>query len=575
MKNILRSTGLASLLLLCIATCYAQTPQRFDVVIDELFPDPTPVIGLPNNEFVELKNVSATAFNLRGWKLSDGTSTATINVNFILQPDSFVIVCPNSAVTAFAAFGTTLGVSSFPSLNNDADVITLYGPNGSIIHSVAYNTSWYHNDVKSDGGWTLEMIDTHNPCSGSSNWTSSNHHSGGTPGRKNSVDGINKDEQPPVLLRTYTINDTTIVAVFDEPVDSVTAALITSYSINNGIGYPLSALPVAPSFTEVRLRLSTPLNGNMIYQLSVNNVQDCSNNKIGSMSTARTGLPVTADSFDIVVNELLFDPVKDGYDYIELYNRSNHIIDLKQLNISNRNTAGNLTNIKQLAPDPYLFFPGEYLVFTAGKQWVQQNYVVKRPDNILELPSLPSFPDDKGIAVLTNLHGRVIDELSYEAKWHFSLISNREGVALERISYEQPTQHLHNWTSAASTAGYGTPGYVNSQLGAAFSVQGQLEVTPRIFSPDNDGIDDYITISYRVTGTEHVANVTVYDVQGRQVRYLVKNALLGTSGSFRWDGLDEKANKLPLGIYIIVSEIFNQQGQKQKFKNAVTLARRL
>ncbi|MFT3826485.1 MAG: lamin tail domain-containing protein [Chitinophagaceae bacterium] len=574
MKNILRLTGLQVLLFLCIHP-QAQTPHRFDIVIDELFPDPTPAVSLPGSEFIELKNVSTTAFNLKGFKLSDGTSTATINVSFVLKPDSFVIICPTSATASFAVYGTTIGVSSFPALNNDADIITLYAPDGSIIHSVAYNMSWYHNDVKSEGGWSLEMIDPNNPCAGGNNWTSSTSNDGGTPGKINAVNRENKDEQAPALVKTYTINDSTIVAVFDEPIDSTAAAIATNYTLDNGIGHPSSAEPVLPGYTEVKLSFAGTLKTGIVYILSVSNVYDCTGNSVGALHTAKAGLPLVADSLSIAINELLFDPVTDGYDYIELYNNSKQVADLKQLYLSNRATAGNLTNIKQLSTTPYLFFPGEYLLFTTNRQWVIQHYIAKYPDNIIELPSLPSFPDDKGTAVLTNLHGNVVDELRYDAKWHFPLISDPEGVALERISYQQPAQNKNNWTSAASTAGYGTPGYINSQSGTTSAQQALLEVNPRLFSPDNDGVDDFATISYRATTPGNIVNITIYDVQGRAVRYLAKNAIPGITGNFRWDGLDEKANRLPLGVYIIVSEFFNQEGKKQKFKNTITLVRKL
>src|SRR5689334_8617080 len=88
---------MACSLLLMYSSATAQLANRFDVVIDELFPDPGPPVQLPNAEFIELKNVSTTAFNIRNWKLSDGSTTATIATNFILQPDSFVIICATSA----------------------------------------------------------------------------------------------------------------------------------------------------------------------------------------------------------------------------------------------------------------------------------------------------------------------------------------------------------------------------------------------------------------------------------------------------------------------------------------------
>src|SRR5215831_10245016 len=161
-----RSICITTAFLLGIHFLWAQTAKRYDIVIDELFPDPTPVVGLPSSEFIELKNVSSNAFSLKNWKLSDGVSTATITSNLVLKPDSFVVICPTAAVSSFAIFGNCIGVTNFPSLNNDGDLITLYSPEGVLIHAVDYNTSWYRDDIKSNGGWTLEMIDTRYPCGG-------------------------------------------------------------------------------------------------------------------------------------------------------------------------------------------------------------------------------------------------------------------------------------------------------------------------------------------------------------------------------------------------------------------------
>jgi hypothetical protein len=70
-----------------------------------------------------------------------------------------------------------------------------------------------------------------------------------------------------------------------------------------------------------------------------------------------------------------------------------------------------------------------------------------------------------------------------------------------------------------------------------------------------------------------VANITIFDANGRQVRYLAKNATLTSQGSFRWDGLDDNLQRLPVGIYVVFTEVFNLEGKTKKFKNALTLAR--
>jgi hypothetical protein len=552
----------------------AQAINRYDIVIDELFPDPSPAIGLPEAEFIELKNISSSPINLRNWKIGKRSGTTIIKTDFILVPDSFVVICSAQAGAAYSSFGAAISIAGFPSLGNTGDTIYLQSPEGMIIHALAYDKSWYQNEVKAEGGWTLEMIDTKNPCSGYNNWTASTDSRGGTPGMRNAVDGNNPDQQSPALLRTYTPDSLTIIAVFDEPLDSTRAALSSDYLVDNVTGSPVSAMPLPPLFNEVQLKLPSALKEAIVYQLTVNNLTDCKGNTIGGMNTAKSGLPVLADTGNIVINEIVFNPKPGGYDYVELYNRSNKVIDLEQLYVAGRDPTGSLNSIKPLTSIPYLFFPGEYYAVTENSLWVQQNYLVKYPDKMLELSQLPSLPDDEGELVLLNQQGTVIDELHYNHKWHFALIDNEEGIALERIDYNKPTQTSDNWTSAASTAGFGTPTYQNSQLRSNPEAKGEITLMPKIFSPDNDGYDDYCFINYQLTAPGSVANIAVFDISGRPVRYLAKNATLGLTGNFRWDGLDENQRKLPVGIYIVVTEIFDLQGNTKKWKHAVTLARR-
>ena len=222
----------------------------------------------------------------------------------------------------------------------------------------------------------------------------------------------------------------------------------------------------------------------------------------------------------------------------------------------------------------FYIYPGDYIVLTEDATSLAHEYLLQNPKNVLVLSSLPSYPDDKGTVVITNLQGEAVDEVTYSAKWHFALLSDAEGVALERVDSNGASQDAGNWHSAASTVGYGTPTYTNSQNKVAESIDAAIDVTPKIFSPDNDGYDDLTTISYRVEATGYIANVTIFNSSGRPVRNLIKNATLGLKGSWNWEGLDEKNQKLPIGTYIIYAEIFNLQGKKQQFKKTVVLARK-
>jgi Lamin Tail Domain/Bacterial Ig-like domain len=564
------------LIVFCIAVFFgkAQVVNRFDIVIEEIMADPTPQINLPNNEWIELRNTTATAINLSGWRIADATGTSGPMPSYNLLPDSFVIVCTASAVAAMGAYGPTISVTSFPSLDNTGDVIYLRSPQNKIIHTVNYTDAWYQNELKKDGGWTLEMIDTKNPCSGFSNWKASVDLKGGTPGKKNSVDAINADATAPQLLRAFATDSINIVLVFDEPLDSVKAATANNYSISDGIGVPQQAITVSPAFDKVNLKLNAPLSHNKVYTVTSTAISDCAGNAITAKNTARVGLTEIADSLNIVINEILFNPKSNGTDYVEIYNRSNKIFDLKQTYIANRNTAGVISNIKPLSTENYLFFPQDFMVITEDAAIIKRDFITKNMDAFVTVAAMPSFNDDKGNVIILNAQGNVTDELQYDEKWHFKLIDNREGVALERIDYNAPTQQSDNWHSAATSVGYGTPSYKNSQYKINEGVQGEIKITPEIVSPDNDGIDDFATVDYSFPSPGYVANIIIFDAAGRVVRNLQRNALCGTKGNFRWDGLGEKDQKLPVGIYIIYTEVFNLEGKKKQFKDTIVLARR-
>ncbi len=551
----------------------AQIANRYDIVIDEIMADPTPQVGLPNNEWIELRNTFAVAINLLGFRIGDLSGQSGPMPSYILKPDSFIIVCTNSAVAAMSAFGPTISVTSFPSLGNNGDLLSLISLQGKIIHAVNYTISWYQNEVKKDGGWTLEMIDTKNPCSGFTNWIASIDLKGGTPGKKNSVDASNPDKTSPKLLRAFAVDNLNITLVFDEPLDSLKGATAANYNISDGIGVPQSALTVSPVFDRVNLKLNTFLAPNKIYTITANNVTDCAGNSIGAKNTVRVGLSSVADSFDVVINEILFNPKSGGVDYVEIYNRSQKIIDAKQLYIANRNSTNVISSIQNLTAESVLLFPGDFLVITEDPQIVMQQYITTNPGAFIQVSNMPSFPDDKGDVILLNAQGKIVDEVMYSDKWHFPLISNTEGVSLERINYNAPSVQ-NNFHSAATSIGYGTPGYKNSQLRIDQQAQGEITITPEIFSPDNDGMDDFAIINYSFPSPGYVANITIFDASGRAVRYLQKNALSGIKGSYTWDGLGEKQQKLSQGIYIIFTEIFNTAGKKKQFKNTVVLARR-
>jgi len=166
----------------------------------------------------------------------------------------------------------------------------------------------------------------------------------------------------------------------------------------------------------------------------------------------------------------------------------------------------------------------------------------------------------------------VLDDFSYNEDMHFSLLVTTEGVSLERISVDQPTNEDSNWHSAAQTVGFATPGYKNSQFLDKSDLTEEITVSPEIFSPDNDGKDDLLEISYKFGQPGFVATITIFDAKGRTACKLVQNELLGSSGSFMWDGTEDNGQLALKGVYLVYIQVFNLNGNLKEYKKTCVLA---
>jgi hypothetical protein len=549
--------------------------QPFDIVINEIMADPEPVVSsLPAYEYLELYNKTQYAINLENWTLTIGT-TVKVLPSIVIAADSFLVITSATAQPLFDVSIATLGLSSL-SLPNTGQTLVLANPSGAIISTVSYTDDWYQNSNKVSGGWSIEQIDPTNPCGGISNWAASSNSIGGTPGIQNSVWAANPDLIAPKALRATVVANDTVRVYFNEPIDSTTMLALTTYSIDNGIGNPISVDAVGPDYKSIILALSTSLQVGAIYTLTINNMlSDCAGNPIGGDNTVRFAIPETASISDVVINELLADPKTGGVDFVEIYNRSNKVVDLKTMTLSQYDTLNNvLLSIEEIAPDGYLLFPNDYLVLSEGGEIVKTHYTTTNTNAFLDMQNLPSLSISSGTVCLAT-SAEILDLFIYDEKMHYALLNDTKGVSLERIDFERPTKDRTNWHSAAASVGYATPGYKNSQYNDAGEADDVIEITPEVFSPDEDGMNDVVNINYKFNAPGFVANVKIYDSKGRMIKDLVRSELLGTTGTFSWDGITDTREKARMGIYIIFFEAFDLSGTVKQYKKTCVLGGKL
>ena len=540
-----------------------------DVVINELMTDPSPPVGLPDAEYVELYNANLTdSYDLTGWTFSDGSTTGTLPA-FTLLPGAHCLVVDDATASLFSAYPNVLVVGTFPSMNNDGDPLTLKDNNSNLIDAVTYALSWYQDAAKADGGWSLEQIDPTTPCSSAANWRASNAPAGGSPTAQNSVFAIVPDAQAP-SLSTVLVNDaSTIELLFSEVMDIVGLANGT-YTISPLITVS-SAIPT--NTNTVQLALAQPLAVGQLYTVTVTGVSDCPGNVIGASNTATFALPEPVVAGDVVINEVLYDPRASGSDFVELYNRSSKVLSLAGWKLANV-TGSAVTSPITITGASYLLLPGEYVLITEDAFNISSEYPQSRTERLLEA-DLPSYNNGEGSVVLQDPMGVQLDRFDYTDDLHFVLLNDIEGVSLERVDPDRPTADNTNWHSAAQSAGSATPGFQNSQYEPVVDEGGELVASPDIFSPDNDGFQDMLTLSYTFNEPGYVGTMIVFDIAGREAKQLMNNVLLGTSGALSWDGILETGDKARLGPYVVYFEVFDLSGNVKKFRKTVTLAHRL
>lgn len=269
---------------------------------------------------------------------------------------------------------------------------------------------------------------------------------------------------------------------------------------------------------------------------------------------------------DIIINELLPEPFVDGSEYIELYNRSEQELSLKDVCISTRKSDGSLNTRYPLEAYPQTLQAGDYLLLTKSIEGVENFYSLPASLNWLEC-KLPVLSNTGSTVVLYREEGEIIiDEVSYSPKWHAPTVKNKKGVALERKDPDKDSQNADNWTSAASSAGFGTPGLENSQYLNGETESDSEEIDDPIYQPTGT-----FQIPYRLNQSGYMARGWIFDLSGRKVALIADNTSLGTQGYLEWNGRGRDGSPVNTGIYIIYLELWHPGGNVIRKKQVLLI----
>ena len=154
--------------------------QFGDVWINEIMVNPTGAAALPETEYIELYNATATDISLRGWSFiynATATSRTIVSLPGVMLPaGGYAVLYRTGKVIDTDAASIAIPVSNFPStLAKDGRLLELKNSKDVLIDAVTYPNSTNY----AGSSWERDMTGNYYP---------SNDPRGGTPGMVNSSD---------------------------------------------------------------------------------------------------------------------------------------------------------------------------------------------------------------------------------------------------------------------------------------------------------------------------------------------------------------------------------------------------
>jgi len=368
----------------------------------------------------------------------------------------------------------------------------------------------------------------------------------------------------PFVQSVEVVNDHAVRVVFSEAIvtDSIQVLL------HNDI---LKVEKIeAISNSEIDIVFLGSFQQDVLYRFNFADVKDMSANRMDDLFISFTYKPLKMG--DIIISEVLPDPKTYCKRFVELYNNTNAPIKMAgiELIFFPLNANDKVKTLSLLSCND-IIDAGQYLFISDDTLNIQQNYIVKPFGKAIQVTSFFALDEKEGIIALYYDKKLLLDSMFYNQNMFHSMLSKNEGVSLERYHINHEAGYHCLWQSAASTSGFATPGYENSRFNMMPHDSLNLMVQPIPFTPNNDGIDDYLNIKFAEKEWGSVANIAIFDMQGVLLKTICNHIILGSYNQFTWDGSDESGKIMERGIYILYIELYALNGSKQVEKKVVVI----
>lgn len=462
-------------------------------------------------EYIEILSSCKLPIQLMGLEIHDATGSTTIDSNYILWPDSLIVLAQSAYFhDDFPNTTNYIIPPAWRSLNNSGDIICLRDPSGSTICKLQYDAVW---NIPAD--CAMLLVDTALDYRNALNWESSLV---GSPG------DFNITERQLCHLSCYWDKD------FFVPEDTLIFMIV-----NDGY-FPVD---------ESELLFKTPITEQFVYipyseagdttlceidtiDIFTEGTNECtlSQTKKSGALTENYNIKFYSPYSDspLLFNEALFDPI-DTYgqsEFIELASRGKQVdLDHWSLRVNNSTVTldGNTSEMYHVLDDHSI--------------------------------SLPSLPNAGAELFLIDPTGKVLDFC--DLRDHDEIYS---GKSIEKQSLSAPSYDASVWHASVSSTGM-TPGRHNSVTAHPGS-RYDLDVYPEVFSP---GKDDHLQFSIDSEQTICYCELMCYDVSGACIYHTEINVFNEAACLHFWNGKLSNGTYPARGLYMAVAILHDQNGQ--------------
>jgi len=524
-----------------------EIPHRAELIFTELFYLPS----MHYSPFVEVYNRSEKALSLAGTSWGN-ESKMLIFGNQLLYPGESLVLCKKADTMQLTGLKKEL-FSTWPVFSSSGKV-WLQNVEGERIDQAYFADSLFVGASGNTGAYSLVRIDSLHRCARKQDWQTGIC-LGGSPGIQNFQKGQGADALPE-LWQVYPISPSRLRLSYSSALGPELPDIELNAS-GNLLRWDISGM----DFSNGEIEWSENLLPNTRYRLTQAAGQTCNGEEFPEQSF-EFQLPSGAEGLRL--NEILFDPIGNEPDYVELYNAGDKAIDLKGIFLGKQDEQGIIKEKGLIAPEGYLLLPGEYVLITEREHLLAKRYPGFSGRNSLFMKGLPSYPNTGAGVLLMDSTGVVLDSFFYTPSMHSSLLDETEGVSLERIDPNYVGDQISNWISASASTNFGTPGRVNSQYRSSTSkITKHWSLASASFSPDGDGFEDQAVIRYEGLEPGSSASISLHALSGAIITEWANNLPLGVNGQLLWEGIDGFGIPIANGPYLLLISWTSPSGKRQ------------